>query len=71
MQTIDARGLSCPQPVILAQKALSASPAQATVLVDNRTAQQNVTRFAQQAGYRVSTTQSAPGEYLLTLEKTS
>lgn len=46
---IDARGLSCPQPVILTMKALEKS-ASVRVLVDNETAVQNIKRFADSKG---------------------
>ena len=55
---IDARGFSCPLPVVMVQKALKKeAPAELDVLVDNQTAMENVTRFAQNQGYQVS---SAP-----------
>ncbi|MBN1579988.1 MAG: sulfurtransferase-like selenium metabolism protein YedF [Anaerolineae bacterium] len=53
---IDARGLPCPQPVILTRNALKESN-EATIIVDNETAQQNVTRMAQKAGYAVQAEQ--------------
>lgn len=40
---VDARGLPCPQPVILTRKALEAHDV-VTTTVDNDTAQENVTR---------------------------
>ncbi len=56
---IDARGFSCPMPVVMVQKALKKSaPAELDVLVDNQTALENVTRFAGSQGYQVD---SAPG----------
>lgn len=55
---IDARGFSCPMPVVMVQKALKKeAPAELDVLVDNQTAMENVTRFAQNQGYQVN---SAP-----------
>lgn len=55
---IDARGFSCPMPVVMVQKALKKSaPAELDVLVDNQTALENVTRFAGSHGYQVD---SAP-----------
>ena len=44
---IDARGLLCPKPVILAKKELDAGETELTVLVDNAIAVQNLTRLAQ------------------------
>lgn len=53
MDTIDARGLSCPEPVVLTRNALKGSPESCVVLVDNPTARENVTRFARGRGYQV------------------
>ncbi|HOM07670.1 MAG TPA: sulfurtransferase-like selenium metabolism protein YedF [Syntrophales bacterium] len=44
-ETIDARGLACPGPVVLAKKALEGS-ARVKVLVDNETAVENLRRLA-------------------------
>jgi selenium metabolism protein YedF len=55
--TVDCRGLSCPLPVINTKKAIEAAAALPsdlafTVLVDNSTAAENVSRFARGAGCR-------------------
>jgi len=42
---VDARGLACPQPVIMAKKALEENR-EATVLVDNEAAVENIRRLA-------------------------
>ena len=48
---VDARGYSCPTPVIMVQKAVKAnSPTSLEVAVDNQCAVENVTRFAKNAG---------------------
>ena len=50
--TVDARGLSCPQPVILVRQALTiAGSGKITVLVDNPTARDNVSRAARSLGW--------------------
>lgn len=54
---IDARGRSCPEPVILAKRAIEKYPEGVIVLVDNTTARDNVARFAENAGYIVKTEQ--------------
>ena len=51
MKTIDARGLSCPEPVIMTKNALASGEKEYEVLVDNVTAKENVTRFAAHQGY--------------------
>ena len=60
---VDARGLACPQPVIRTRDALRASDA-VTTIVDNETAQQNVTRMAEKAGYAVRAEGRDGGIYL-------
>ena len=42
MKTIDARGLSCPEPVIRTKNALASGEKAYTVMVDNVTAKENV-----------------------------
>ena len=44
---LDARGLSCPQPVILVQKALKEGVKELVVLLDNAVSKENVIRFAE------------------------
>lgn len=53
MKQVDARGLSCPEPVIMTKNALASQEAAYEVLVDNVTAKENVTRFAFHQGYQV------------------
>jgi len=66
---IDARGQSCPIPVLMVQKAVKENPAQLEVMVDNKTAVENITRFAQNSGYKVSVSENDEEEYTLTLSK--
>lgn len=69
MNTIDARGLSCPQPVILVQKEVKKNaPAEVQVIADDRCAVENVTRFGESQGYNVSWTEK-DDEYTITLIK--
>ena len=66
---VDARGYSCPMPVVMVQKAVQASsPASLEVLVDDRCAVENVKRFAEGQGYTVSVADDA-GDYRLLLKK--
>ena len=44
---VDARGLSCPQPVILSRSAIEAGGFPIEVLVDTATARENVKRAAE------------------------
>ena len=54
MKVVDARGLSCPEPVIMTKNALASKEAAYENLVDNVTAKENVTRFATNQGYKVT-----------------
>ncbi|NPV08064.1 MAG: sulfurtransferase-like selenium metabolism protein YedF [Anaerolineae bacterium] len=54
MQRVDARGLACPQPVVLARRAMQTGET-VVITVDNITAAQNVSRMAQRAGWNVET----------------
>ena len=60
---IDARGLSCPQPVVLTKKAMEKAD-DLTVIVDNATAEQNVARLAENQGMSVSVEEKGDGIYL-------
>lgn len=66
---IDARGLSCPIPVIMVQKAVKTEPDTLEVLVDNKPAVGNVTRFANNNGYDVTVKELEDEEYSLVLTK--
>ncbi len=61
--TIDARGLTCPQPVVLTKKALEEAD-EVTTIVDNETAKANVTRLAVSQGCQVSVEEKEEGIYL-------
>jgi tRNA 2-thiouridine synthesizing protein A len=51
---VDARGFSCPIPVVKARKAIKENPtAVITVLVDNAASKENVSRLAKSEGYSV------------------
>ena len=52
---IDTRGLACPQPVVLTRQALEGfNHGEMTILVDNDTARENVTRYAAAQGCAVT-----------------
>lgn len=67
MKTVDARGHSCPEPVIMTRKALEASSGQLKVLVDNQIAVENITRFARSRGKKVDIRPS-DGDFELIIE---
>ena len=66
--TIDARGLSCPQPVILVKNAIDKRNFPFEVLLDSTTSCENVTRMAEKNGCKV-TLKEQDGEYTVTIEK--
>ena len=52
---IDARGYSCPMPVVMVQNEVKKNaPDTLEVLVDSQTCVENVTRFGEKQGYTVS-----------------
>lgn len=66
---IDARGLSCPMPVVMVQKEVKKdSPAELKVLVDSMVCVENITRFAYANGYGIEVMKK-DGEFELTLKK--
>jgi len=57
-KTVDARGLSCPAPVLMAKKAVEKDHLNVLeVLVDNEAARQNVSRFLDAQNFSVSAVQ--------------
>ena len=58
MEKIDARGLSCPAPVLETKAAVEQHhPQQIEVIVDNEPAKQNVSRFLNSQGYQTEVKQ--------------
>lgn len=52
---IDTRGLSCPTPVIMVQKAIKTNQsAELEVLCDAKVAVENITRLASAMGYQTA-----------------
>ncbi len=68
MKTVDARGLSCPEPVVMTRKALLSKEDAYQVIVDSETCKENVTRFARSQGYNVKVTEK-DGDLILDLTK--
>lgn len=66
---VDARGLSCPQPVLLALSEMKKlSKGEITILVDTETSKENVSRAATTQGWRVKV-EKGQEEYRLVLKK--
>jgi TusA-related sulfurtransferase len=59
---VDARGLSCPQPVIATRQAITARLAgQVKILVDTGTQRDNVSRLARREGWAVAVEEAEDG----------
>ncbi len=68
--TVDARGLSCPQPVLMTMDEIKkAGQGEITIMVDTETSKENVSRAAQSRGWRVKEVQEEGGGFRLTIEK--
>ncbi len=52
MEILDARGLACPEPVIMVQQAAKKSN-DFEIVVDNNIAVQNITRFCNNKGFSI------------------
>ena len=70
IKTVDARGLSCPQPAMLARQALQKTDkGTIEVLVDSSTARENVSRLAKNSGWNVTVENQPDGSYRIVLKK--
>jgi selenium metabolism protein YedF len=70
IKIVDARNLSCPEPVILARKAIEQNE-QVTVIVDDDTALENVKRMATKLGCTVEIEKLQDGAHELHLTRTA
>ncbi|MFH1145179.1 MAG: sulfurtransferase TusA family protein [Candidatus Eisenbacteria bacterium] len=72
MITVDARGLSCPEPVLRTRRAISTLPSgeQLEVLVETVTSRENVLRAARSMGCTVSI-EEHPDGYRMIIRKGS
>ena len=69
MERIDARGLSCPQPVVLTKSCIDKIGSGAfEIIVDTGTARDNITRLADNCGWAVSV-RTEGDDSVLTLKK--
>ena len=70
VEQVDARGLSCPQPVLLAlSKMKELSAGEIEVLVDNEVSRENVSRAANGQGWEVAEIKEEADDYRLILKK--
>lgn len=69
-EKVDARGLSCPQPVLMAlSKMREMKNGELEVLVDNEVSKENVTRAAGNEGWDVAQIREEAEEYQLVLRR--
>jgi len=69
-EKVDARGLSCPQPVLLTLSKIKAlDTGEVEVLVDNETSKENVARAASGQGWYVADILQEDNEFTLKLTK--
>ncbi len=69
-EVVDARGLSCPQPVIITVNAIKKGDQdQLTVLVDTDTAKENVSRAINAQGWKVLDIQPEGEGYQIKITK--
>lgn len=54
MIEVDARGLSCPEPIIQTKKAIREQSREIKVIVDNNVAKENVKRALESENYKVN-----------------
>ncbi len=68
-ETVDCRGLSCPEPVLQARQALEqVSGGTVTVIVSNAVARDNVNREARSMGWQVAVEEEGD-DYKLSINK--
>jgi len=68
--TVDARGLSCPQPVLMTMDEIKkAKQGEIVVLVDTDTSKENVSRAASSKGWQVKNVQGKDEGYKITISK--
>ena len=67
---VDARGLSCPQPAMLARQALQKlSRGSLEVIVDNGTSRENVSRIAKNLGWEIDIDERSEDDVHLLIRK--
>jgi tRNA 2-thiouridine synthesizing protein A len=69
MTEVDARGLSCPIPVVKTKQAMESNPSdEIIVLINSNVAKENVTRLAESKKYSIEVETTAKEEYKLLLK---
>jgi tRNA 2-thiouridine synthesizing protein A len=69
-QIVDARGLSCPQPVLMTiEEIKNTGKGEIEVLVDTDTSKENVSRAATSKGWQVRNVAEEGGGYRILIKK--
>ena len=69
-KTVDARGFSCPQPVLMTLDEIKeADQGEILILVDTDTSKENVSRAVTSQGWRVKEVLEEGGGYRITISK--
>ena len=68
--TVDARGLSCPQPVLMTMDEMKkVNKGKIMILVDTNASKENVSRSAESQGWQVKEEQLEDSGYKITIER--
>jgi len=68
--TVDARGFSCPQPVMMTLQGIKTSGENSLlILVDTETSKENVSRAAVSRGWKVARIEEEGDEFRITITK--
>jgi tRNA 2-thiouridine synthesizing protein A len=69
-QIVDARGFSCPQPVLMTMEEIKKTgKGQIEILVDTDTSKENVSRAATSQGWQVQNAAEDGGGYRIVIKK--
>ena len=70
MKIVDARGMVCPQPVIMTKKESDAGENEIQVIVDNETSRENVLKFGMKLNYNTKVEEKSDGTYICLTKET-
>ncbi|MDD7305022.1 MAG: sulfurtransferase-like selenium metabolism protein YedF [Peptoniphilaceae bacterium] len=69
MKEVDARGIECPMPVIMAKRLVNEGEEEFKVFVNEKIAVENLNKMAKQVNYKTSVREKENGEFELLFEK--
>lgn len=68
--TVDARGLSCPQPVLMTLDEIKSGNAnEIVIIVDNEASRENVSRAAESKGFKIKDIKEDGNDCTITITK--